>query len=142
MKCAYSTESVEVLNDNWYTSLHITNPLIMTFNVQEISFWYTNFQKISLPWTPLPHPPSARSLRSLALPPPPLLKNPGYATVQHTQHPRLPGAWFYLAFYNWMKHEYEYDSLLHVWVSEWLIGVTHGGFLFPIWHIDHSRKLL
>ena len=38
-------------------SLHITNPLIMPFNVQEMSFSYTNFQKISLPWegeNPLP----------------------------------------------------------------------------------------
>ena len=49
---------------DWYMSLHITNPLIMPFNVQEMSFSYTNFQKISLP-----HPPPSRSLRSLTLAP-------------------------------------------------------------------------
>ena len=39
---------------DWYNmSLHITNPLIMPFNVQEMSFSYTHFKKISLP--PLGH---------------------------------------------------------------------------------------
>ena len=58
---------------DWYMSLHITNPLIMPFNVQEMSFSYTNFQKISLP-----HPPPSRSLRSLALAP---IDRPGCTTV-------------------------------------------------------------
>ena len=62
-------------------SLHITNPLIMPFNVQEMSFSYTNKKKISLPWegeNPLPHPPPSRSLRSLALAP---VDRPGCTTV-------------------------------------------------------------
>ena len=66
---------------DWYMSLHITNPLIMPFNVQEISFSYTNFQKISLPWEgekSLPHHPPSRSLRSLALAP---VDRPGCTTV-------------------------------------------------------------
>ena len=54
---------------DWYMSLHITNPLIMPFNVQEMSFSYTNFQKqISLPWegeTPTPPTPSPLSVTSL-----------------------------------------------------------------------------
>ena len=58
-------------------------PLIMVSNVQKMPVSYTNLgKKISLPWegggSPLPHPPSARSLRSLALPP---LTNLGCTTV-------------------------------------------------------------
>ena len=48
---------------NWYISLHIINPhLIMPFNVQEMSFSYTNSQKISLPWEGEPSPLSVTSL--------------------------------------------------------------------------------
>ena len=57
---------------DWYMSLHITNPLIMPFNVQEMSFSYTNFKKKILTvggGNRLPHPPPSRSLRSLALAP-------------------------------------------------------------------------
>ena len=50
-------------------------PLIMAFNVQENAVFIHEFSK-NLPTvgrgdTPLPHSPPARSLRSLALPPPP-----------------------------------------------------------------------
>ena len=60
-------------------SLHITNPLIMPFNVQEMPFSYTNFQK-NLPTvgggdTPLPLPRVAPSHITA-----PLRLNPGYAT--------------------------------------------------------------
>ena len=48
---------------------------------KKISFSYTNFQKISLPWEG-GHPPPARSLRSLALAPPPCWKT--LATPVHT----------------------------------------------------------
>ena len=50
--------------------------LLVEFNVQENVVFIPEFSKISLPWegettlqTPLPHPPPARSLRSLALAP-------------------------------------------------------------------------
>ena len=56
----------------------------MTFNVQKNAILiHENFnQKISLPWEGDPPPtPSFRSVASLPrfAPPPPLLKNPGYA---------------------------------------------------------------
>ena len=58
-------------------------PLIMVSNVQKnASFIHKFGGKISLPWegggSPLPHPPLAWSLRSLALPP---LTNFGCTTV-------------------------------------------------------------
>ena len=53
----------------------------MSFNVEESAVFIHEFsKKISLPWEGGHPPPPARSLRSLALAPPPLLKNPGYAS--------------------------------------------------------------
>ena len=50
----------------------------MTFDMQKMSFWYTIFSsQIFLPWegdTSSHTLPPARSLRSLALPPPPPVK--------------------------------------------------------------------
>ena len=62
---------------------------------KKMPFSYTNFQKSPYRGrgkTPLPHPPPARSLRSIALPPPPPLTNPGCTTVTGigTQAPTPP----------------------------------------------------
>ena len=61
-------------------------PLIMQENAVFIHKFFQ--QKIS----PFPHPPPARSLRSLALiapPPPPLLKDPGYASARAAPEPHI-----------------------------------------------------
>ena len=45
-------------------------PLTMTFNVQKMLFWYTNFRKSA--YTPLPHPPlvlASPCLKIIATPP-------------------------------------------------------------------------
>ena len=65
----------------WYMSLHITNPLIMAFNVQERSFSYTNFQQQKSPYRGRGKPtPSPRAVASLPRFGPPLT-NPGCTTV-------------------------------------------------------------
>ena len=58
-------------------SLHITNPLIMPFNVQEMSFSYSHKFSKNLPPTPSPPPPLGH-FAPLLWPP---LTHPGCTTV-------------------------------------------------------------